>query len=177
MTSKQLLKSQMRIRGWDTPNGQAIEMIVSGPAARIPSLKNSKLPGKNFLPPSTRRRIEALDILFEQSALEIGDKLKRYGETPVFCRVLLGAGNQADEDNAFATIKDWLEPSCKMNRGKRRGWGVGLVADDKQVFGYAIYKSRFGDTSRDTTIAICPLADAISDIEKLSSFNYATRSA
>lgn len=116
---------------------------LSGRAARIPSLKNNKIPGTNFTAPDTMARVRELDALFMQATgyyLPAKTPGWCFGAEKVFCTLICGKrGNGFDVDNCFTTIKDWFEPwTKKVGKGKQRGWGVGIVENDRQVQGIAL---------------------------------------
>ena len=119
-------------------NSPSMCIEFHGPIAAIPILKNNKAAGR-FPSPSCMARIELMDELY--FALEPhNESLPDYGTEQVFCYVELSTactrGVRFDPDNVLTTIKDWLEPNV-IRKGKNpRGWGIGLVQDDKQVIGF-----------------------------------------
>lgn len=143
--------------------GQFIDIWFHGKLAAIPSLKNSKIPGTNFINPDVRARLDAMTRLFHDVT-----KLNApaaYGSDRVWCVVILGSACRVrDDNNAFTAVADWLEPKTKANRNKPRGWGVGLVDDDAQVKGFAIKAKDLNRNERDTHIRICPWAAVQPDL-------------
>lgn len=101
-----------------------------GELSRIPSLKNSKLPGRNFINPDVLQRLKAMDGLFQRGAEPYRRKGLAFGDAEVL-GVLVCPKRKVrfDLDNCAAAIKDWCEPPTK----RLRGWGVGLVNDDSRL--------------------------------------------
>lgn len=124
-----------------------IRVDFCGPVANIPSLKNAKLPGRNFLSPTVRARLKVMDDCY-RSALggALWESGLGFGPADV-ALVLVCAKRKVsfDTDNCLATVRDWLEPGIKkVGKGKHRGWGVGLIENDRQVRGLAIYDKDLG---------------------------------
>jgi hypothetical protein len=134
-----------------------VHVEFHGTAAKVPSLKNAKLPGMNFINPKTIARLQAMDILYRD---EVKHDRPTFADRPVSCIVILAEGSRCDEDNVFASVKDWLEPSTKQvgRKKKDRGWGSGLVYNDSQVIGECIRGSDIGWTQSYTTILVCERA-------------------
>jgi len=107
----------------------AVRIDITGELSRIPSLKNSKLPGRNFINPDTMQRLKALDVLYFQAvAARLGSL--SFGTEEVLGLLICGKRPvRFDLDNCAAAVKDWLEPATKRGRG----WGVGLVEDDARL--------------------------------------------
>ena len=139
--------------GNDLTKPEFLQIEFHGLAARIPSLKNSKMPGHNFINNSVLAHLLAMDRLYFSA---LGNDPIYYGSMPVFCVVILGKRPQTfDVDNGLAAVKDWLEPrKVKGGRTVRR-WGVGIVADDRYVTGFAIHSQKIVETDY-TTIIIRP---------------------
>lgn len=134
-----------------------VSIALAGPAAAIPSLKNAKMPNQNFLNPKVIARLVALDVMFERAVKESGAKLC-FPAGPVWVTLLLGRRAVAfDADNCLAAIMDWLEPNTKSNRGNLRGWGVGLVTNDRYSSGLAVKASDLGLTTESTLIIVSRL--------------------
>lgn len=129
----------------------------TGLAANIPSMKNSKIPGRNFINNDYKCHLQAMDRLYAEAA---GDSSLNFGEQDVSMMVLFACRSRSfDTDNATTTLKDWLEPRTKKV-GKRfkvdRGWGIGLVQDDKRVYPYAVHARMLFLDSSTTRILLCP---------------------
>ncbi|RMD50591.1 hypothetical protein D6827_03740 [Candidatus Parcubacteria bacterium] len=138
---------------------------IYGALSAIPSLKNSKLPNKNFINPKVRNRLIGLTKLFNATVTApVTFKPKQL----VFCLVMLGKKCRVrDTDNALASIKDWLEPPTKRNRNKSRGWGIGLVNDDAYVHGICLRQKDFGYNDSVTSIYLLPFEDLLLPLENL----------
>ncbi len=136
-----------------------VRIEIFGEAAKIPSFKNSKLPGKNFINPSYLARIRALDRLVSETGIDLAQH--RFKDK-VFVLVINGIRNREfDADNVLATVRDWLEPSTKQvgRIKKNRGWGIGLVGNDSQVIGLSIQCGDLNTESESTTILITEYFD------------------
>jgi hypothetical protein len=132
-TEKIVKNSELEIKLLDP----GIQIRITGEAARIPSMKNSKLPGKNFANPDFKARVKAMDILFRAAVLsaKIDPWALYYGG-----RVSVSVFNSKrsarfDPIGALETVQDWFEPASKpVGAAKKpRGWGIGLIADDNQI--------------------------------------------
>lgn len=126
---------------------QRVKLELSGPIAHIPSLKNSKLPGRNFINPETAARLRVMDFVYKQSIAKTGLRAPvTFGKNEVALIVICAKRKVSfDTDNCLATIRDWLEPGTKMvGKGRARGWGVGLVENDRQIRGMALYDKDIG---------------------------------
>lgn len=109
--------------------------------ARIPSLKNSKLPGRNFLNPDTLNRLKAMDALYWRSTRIYRPQTLSFGDRPVAGLLVCNKRpTRFDLDNCVAAIKDWCEPATKRGRG----WGVGLVNDDSRLNLFAVHAADIG---------------------------------
>lgn len=139
----------------DQPQRMVIEL--AGPIANIPSLKNSKLPGKNFLNRSVLARLKVMDACYKLSLQRAKAPANiSFGKEPVTVLVVCGRRKVAfDTDNCFATVRDWMEhPIKKVGKGKNRGWGVGLVENDRQIKGMAVYCKDIGLEMSNSLIVI-----------------------
>lgn len=84
---------------------------------------------------------------------------------PVFCLVKCAyRKNVFDEDNVATTIRDWLEP--KFIRNKDRGWGAGVVPNDRMVKIYATKKDKQSHDCEITEIYLWPY-DLVKENEQL----------
>ena len=109
--------------------------------ARIPSLKNSKIPGTNFLNPDTLHRLKAMDALYTLSTRIYSPTPLSFGDRPVAGFLVCSKRpTRFDLDNCIAAVKDWCEPRSKRNRG----WGVGLVEDDSKLNVMAVHAADLG---------------------------------
>lgn len=119
----------------------ALQVEFHGELARLPSLKNSKLPGTNFLNPDTLDRLKAMQTLFERSALVYPrQRLKFASERILGLLVCSKRKTRFDLDNCAAAVKDWLEPATKRGRG----WGVGVIEDDSQLTIFPVHADQYG---------------------------------
>jgi hypothetical protein len=154
-----VINSRMRISFNADWTGALKNMVIrlDGAAARIPSLKNAKLPGKNFINPDVTARLRALDALY---AGVIGHKRPSFGKQLVWMTLILGARKSSyDSDNCYAAVCDWLEPHSKIVGGKARGWGAGIVPNDKLICGLHIPADYLGLVGTHTTILLERLED------------------
>ncbi len=151
---------------------ESVHIEFHGELARIPSLKNSKIPGKNFLNPDVEARLIAMTELFNAQIYEQGSaeyfKLK-FGTNKVSALVICGKrSNSFDPDNCLSSVKDWLEP--RLMRGKTRSFGVGLVDNDRFITGYSLHSWQTGLEHSHSTIILRPWEsvrrDAISFIKQ-----------
>lgn len=141
---------------------------IWGEAALIPSLKNSKMPGKNFINPEVTAKLIALTgLLAPYSDFIIPYEPREL----VWCTVILAQRPTTfDTDNGFAAIKDWLEPTGK--KGKRdRKWGIGVVDDDRWVRGVCYHCSDFGIRSNCTVIVLQPFNSVVNELKLLHGIN------
>lgn len=118
-------------------------IIVHGALAFLPILKNRKITGTakaghSFLAPNpdAMAKIKAMDLLWKSQ------QARQLSWTSVGLTIIMADQQRADRISVLETVQDWLEPSSKIvGRTKReRGWGVGLVRDDKYIIGHC-YKS------------------------------------
>lgn len=136
-----------------------VQINFSGPISAIPSLKNSKLPGHNFLSPSVTTRLQIMDALFFGALNKSGFSGRlSFGAQPVGVVCVCAKRKvRFDTDNVFATVRDWLEPQTKqVGRCRERGWGIGLIENDVQVRGFAILDTDIGLLLNKTIIVIQP---------------------
>jgi hypothetical protein len=113
---------------------------ISGPAANLPSMKNSKLPGKNFAAPDFLGRVKSLDSLWNS---QIDFKaVPRFGLGVRVGLLIISAKRTRSFDpiGCLETVQDWLEPKNKKvgRKGTSRGWGIGLIDNDSQVVGISL---------------------------------------
>ena len=149
---------------------ERVKLEFMGPIAHIPSLKNSKVPGTNFINPKTRARLRIMDYVYGETRAKLGLKFPlTFGKEDVSIIVVCASRKVAfDTDNCLATIRDWLEPPLKkVGKGKARGWGVGLVENDRQIKGLAVYDKDIG-LKLDKSIVVVQRFDSTKD--KLSEF-------
>lgn len=138
-------KCNVKFTGYKNP--ECFKITLCGAVANIPSLKNQKVANMNVLRPEAKARLVLLTDLLTQAC---SAKIPHYEpKVDVFCFISFSYRKVTfDEDNAATTIKDWLEP--KFIRKKDRGWGVGVVPNDRHVKVYAIKKLK-GDPNSDLT--------------------------
>lgn len=144
-------KCQIKADSYRNPSFFSIKLF--GPAAQVPALKNEKVQGRGFLRAEAKARLAVMTDLFQKAC---SFKVPQYAEKiPVFCLVKCAyRKNVFDEDNVATTIRDWLEP--KFIRNKDRGWGVGVVPNDRMVKIYATKKGRNAIDCDSTEIYIWP---------------------
>lgn len=133
-----------------------LHIRLRGPIAQVPSLKNQKIKNSNILRPKAKALLSLMTKAFFKS---VGYNLPSFtGE--VFCLVVCAYRTVTfDEDNVLTTVKDWLEP--QVIRQKDRGWGVGIVKNDRNVNAYAIKKSKLTPDSDVTEIYIRKVSDIL----------------
>jgi hypothetical protein len=148
---------EVLLEGDDLQRPERLHLTLTGPASAIPPIKNSKVMGR-FLSSKVKARIKELDLLWFD-AMRPMPFFPRYEGMPLFVGVLIGrAGGRADADNILAAVKDWMEPAQKVKgRGKPRGWGIGLVDDDKSITGFAAHSRAIGGEWECTQVVVRPL--------------------
>ena len=111
-----------------------VEIEFHGPCARIPAHKNQRIHGTNIIRPEAKAVLVAMTKLIRQ-AVPPNYTLQFPKAEQVLCFVHCGNrdGRSFDVDNVITTVKDWLEPS--FIRKRERGWGIGLVENDRYVKG------------------------------------------
>jgi hypothetical protein len=139
----------------DDKNPDGILIRLAGPVAKIPSLKNQKIKGMNVLRGEAKARLvlatDIVRVAMKRFALPTYEE-----NVPIFCLVRCSyRGRSFDEDNVATTIKDWLEP--RYIRNHDRGWGLGIVPNDKEVNVFAVKKVKADPDSDITEIYILPL--------------------
>ncbi len=149
-TGKELLQhyiqnSSMTVRA--VRPSEQIQIELYGELARIPSLKNSKIPGKNFTNPDVTARIKAMDFWFTEAMKRAGISWIRFGDEQLAVIVICAKRSRSfDPIGCAETICDWLEPASKPvgRQGKGRGWGVGLTNNDRFITPIAIHSHQTG---------------------------------
>lgn len=130
-----------------------LDIRFFGPLSRIPSLKNSKAPGCNFMANDVRQRLGLMDRGYFQTGMQF-----TFGSAPVAMILVCGhRPNAFDKDNCVNTVQDWLEPRIKVvgKRKKRdRGWGVGVVDNDKQITSFAFYDHQLNQRLDHTSVTV-----------------------
>lgn len=134
--------SRMRIIPLSRPgtfSGDFVGLVIeiAGECARIPSHKQARDPKRGFVNPEYMARLKALDKLYAARGMcqyQFADRLQ-------LLLICSSRDRDFDPDNALSTVKDWLEPASKLVGPKKhpRGWGVGLIANDKQIRGQSAY--------------------------------------
>lgn len=160
LTAKYLLGSQCVV-AVNSQDGIVNDVYIEfhGECSRIPSMKNSKLPGKNFLNPEFLARLKAMDGLYAKEIRAMGGVAPTFGTDRVAVLLICGKRSRSfDPLNCADTISDWLEPSTKkVGRGpgqRDRGWGCGLIENDSQVTLFPIHSEQTGITIDYTRIII-----------------------
>lgn len=145
------------------PDG-GLEIIISGPAAHIPTLKNAPMTTKGatviFTDPIVITKLQALTKLYSDALVRQGRSHPiMYGKQRLWVNCILSRDcYKADEDNCYATIKDWLEPQTKGGR-ERKDWGIAMVENDRYIKGFAVH-GRDVSFDADTTHIIVQLWEA-----------------
>jgi len=143
---------------------QSLVIELDGLLARVPSLKNSKLPGRNFMAPHCSDYLRALDTAYTKAVIEGAfDAEVTFLSEPLFMFVMHGRRPQYfDEDNATSTLKDWLEVTTKQvgKKVRDRGWGAGITENDRLVTAWPIRATDLGMSITKTTMYITLLSDA-----------------
>lgn len=152
----------------------ALRLEWRGPLSQIPSLKNSKAVGSNRINDSARAKLEAMDTLWFRTTIN----------SPVrdifmedYVSVILIPGTRlrnTDPLAAMQSIADWLEPASKPVgiKGKPRGWGIGLISDDKYVVPYAPPEGATGLERDFTEVIIRPWASVRENATNLMAVHY-----
>lgn len=118
----------------------SVAIKFGGSLAATPSLKNQKVKGTNVLRARPKAQLAAMSYAFNAACP--GGGCPRFDPAQYLVAwIECGARRGAfDEDNVATTIKDWLEP--EFIRNKNRGWGVGIVKNDKTVTAIAQKKPK-----------------------------------
>jgi hypothetical protein len=149
---------------------KSLKMEIHGKAAQIPSLKNRKRHGGKvpFLDPAIKYRIRVLDYLYNKTLSQHDIPPFSWGTQKVVLIVICARRKVSfDADNVLTTVRDWLEPSVKKfgkGAGKSRGWGIGLVDNDKYITGLVFTDRDLGLNLDHTLIFMRPWSDVHSDI-------------
>lgn len=166
LDAKYSLGSEMLVQPYyEGANLVAVHIELHGPISRIPSLKNSKMPGKNFMNNDTRSRLRVMDRLYAKACQQIGVTPPTFGDSEVFALVVCGKRpTRFDKDNCATTVQDWLEPTIKKvgKKGAPRGWGVGVVNNDKQITTLAFNSAQL-DLTLNYSIVVVVRWDAIKE--------------
>ena len=151
------------------------EIRFTGEAAKIPASKNRRISlksGRSIPNSKTTGYFWAMDSLFQAASLAVKAEAKHdrfpvpmrwyapeYKDLSLFVLVISCKRSAVcDLDNVLVSVRDWLEPSGKLKGGKNsRGWGIGLVDDDKHVQGMVVPSKLCGLESEVTRILIRPL--------------------
>lgn len=143
----------------------SLRVEFHGELARLPSLKNSKLPGKNFINPDTLDRLQAMQVHFERSARVYPSKALHFQKEPLVALLVCSKRKtRFDLDNCAASVKDWLEPNTKRGRG----WGVGVVEDDSQLTVFPIHASQYEKQIEYSLLLVRRWADVQGDFRRFS---------
>lgn len=155
--SELLAGSDMKIFNlfdFNTNDSIYLRIAIKGLLAKLPSLKNGKMPGKNFLNLQTKYKLVALTHFFNK---RIDRVVKFKPKETLYCFVMLPNGSRLDEDNGYASVKDWLEPRFKAK--KDRGWGIGVVENDRYITGEARHAERLDIKTECAEIILRPYSD------------------
>lgn len=119
-----------------------VEIEFHGALAAIPNMKNRKIPGQNFMNPDVFAKVDAMDALYSHEMRKQGyidpHTFPTFGLANVHMLFISAKRSRSfDLVGCIETIQDWMEPGTKKvgvgkNKHDRR-WGIGLVADDKQI--------------------------------------------
>jgi hypothetical protein len=137
-----------------------VYLEIEGPLAALPNMKNNKMPGFNFIAPDKIAKLKALTELFNETWSMFSQKPLKFYNTKLLLVVIAGKRKVSfDLDGVAVTVRDWLEPSAKEKGGKRkvRGWGVGLVDDDRHITSVVVHANFMGSDTETTRICVCPL--------------------
>lgn len=157
--------SDMFVSGYTAHDGSLTKLWIEifGVLANIPSLKNSK-PKFGGINKATHCKLLALDLLFRRKTHL---KNPTFGDQKVFITLITARNKRlTNEDNAFTTIKDWLEPSSKLIGGKNkraRGWGIGLINDDIQARGIAVKAEDIDESPQAHTRIVVTLFSSVKE--------------
>lgn len=140
---------------------ESLRVSFGGSLADIPSLKNQKIPNTNILRPRAKAFLAAMTETYRRATKDCGFSFDP--EKYVAGWMELSKRKVSfDEDNPCSTVKDWLEP--QLIRGGDRGWGAGIVRNDRKVLLFPIKKGLGLDSGDEewTDIYLCELA-AVAD--------------
>lgn len=145
--------------------GDGVHIAFRGPAAHFPSLKNQKIKGTNILRSDAKARLMVATNFVMSGMHDFPFKRAKKGQK-MFCLILCAyRKNSFDEDNFATTVKDWLEP--RIIRKKDRGWGVGLVENDKDVAVFAVKKTKDWTKFDTTNIFLLPIKSVAMELDSL----------
>ena len=133
-------------------NPKMVHIRLAGTISNVPALKNQKIQGTNILRPNAKVVLDLMTRAFEKS---VNFNIPRYDEDVFVLIECAYRRNSFDEDNVLTTVRDWMEP--QHIRGKDRGWGVGIVPNDRLVSGFAVKKAKTDKDADITEVYIRPL--------------------
>lgn len=167
LRTRYIAESRMQVSFQSDWTGAAQKVVIrfQGAIARIPSMKNSKIPGLNVPNPDVMAKLAAMDVLFNRA---LGARaFPKFGKQQVHVTLISGKRSRSyDVDNCFTTLKDWLEdPAKRVGKGKARKWGCGLIANDSFVTGCALKADVLGMNSEDSVVFIHRLSDVIENVK------------
>lgn len=116
---------------------------INGLLANIPSLKNAKIPGHNFINPDVKNKLAAITSCYLKAAKSVEYKFP--AGQKVFISAIITNKSRADHDNILSSIKDLLEPMVKNK--KNRQFGLGVVQNDKLANGFILKWKDKGELS------------------------------
>lgn len=158
---------ETRRLGINNPSGipcVGYEITFYGKLRNIPSLKNTKIPGTNFTNPDVIARIAAMDIAFQRAAIDP----VFFGNSEVYL-ITVNAQRSRNYDpiGALETVQDWLEPRFKPvgRTGRPRGWGIGLIDDDRQITPFTFRSETLGAGVDFTKILVVPVVSTPTRID------------
>lgn len=148
--------SEMTIDDRALNDGTLLSLVIEirGALAAVPSLKNSKLPGTNYINPKARAKLLALDALYFRATR---NRQLSFADERVFMLGLFGGRSRSfDVDNAVTSLRDWLEPSAKSvgRRRRSRGWGVGVVANDRNIVSLGLSAADLSSDKKTTLLVL-----------------------
>lgn len=135
---------------------------LHGPLAAIPNMKNGKITlpgGASIIGKECKTRIDSLSKLVLAEAQKQGVTLPYFADQTVSLLLIAGRKSRSfDLIGCLETIQDWLEPSSKVvgRKPKPRGWGVGVIADDKSIIPRVYHSWQTGIAHEHTVISVAP---------------------
>ena len=157
-----------------TPESLIIE--VTGELANIPKLKQSRKAFGNRVvtDPNFLEKMEALDRLW-MIARHGKPKLNLGKAFLSMAMILTSKAYDSDAISSIETVMDWFESPFKTKRdGKpfNRGWGIGIIDNDRQITPLPLHSGDVGPLSESTTILIRPFSAVREELARLVAVHY-----
>lgn len=153
-----------------------LQIELHGELAQLPNIKNSRLitrSGQSIIKPDSRARLIAMTQLYID--LTYGQAPAPFGKEEIHVTVICAKRPRTfDPIGCLESVQDWLEPATYLSRGqvKDRGWGIGLIENDRHITGYALHSRALGYNADHSTILITPLNEIRAGVIRFISEHY-----